>query len=85
MCQGFDTSHGNFSMVGQQNNRLTSGTTVTVFCDEGYAPEGGHSTLQCSEDGLWEPVTPKCAGMYTYTHKWVDICTYICMHACEAL
>ena len=65
MCPGFDTSHGNFSIVGQQNNSLISGTTVTVTCDEGYAPEGGHSTLQCSEDGLWEPVTPNCVGMYT--------------------
>jgi len=65
VCPGFDTSHGNFSIVGQQNNILISGTTVTVTCDEGYAPEGEHSTLQCSVDGLWEPVAPNCAGMYT--------------------
>ena len=64
MCPSYGTSHGHFSVEGEHNGRPSSGTTVTISCDDGYGPDGGHDVVTCSEDGQWEPAPPKCSGMY---------------------
>ena len=63
MCPSYDTSHGNFSAEGEENGCSISGTVITVSCDDGYAPEKGHSTATCNKNGEWEPNVPKCGGM----------------------
>lgn len=63
VCPSYDASHGHFSVEGNQNGRLTSGTRVTISCVDGYGPDEGHDVATCSEDGQWEPATPKCSGM----------------------
>ena len=40
--------------------RVTVGTTITYFCNEGYELTGGDNTATCTSTGEWSSPIPRC-------------------------
>ena len=66
----FDQSNGKFVLSDPDNGgRWEEGDTVTVSCDQGYAPIEGNPVSTCGSDGSWMPNVPKCLSEpHTHTH-----------------
>eukprot|EP00731_Ephydatia_muelleri_P015370 Em0008g1090a len=46
--------------MASASNRYTTGTSVNLTCDEGYAPTMNVTTVTCDETGTWQPYQPTC-------------------------
>ena len=53
------TSQLNFTI--KPVGRVTVGTTITYFCNEGYELTGGDNTATCTSTGEWSGQTPNCS------------------------
>lgn len=43
------------------SNRYTTGTSITLTCDEGYAPTMNVTVVTCDATGTWQPYQPTCS------------------------
>ena len=73
------SSINNGRVVYSTDSTLTSGTTVTYSCNEGYALSGGDAVRTCqgngfSPFGFWSGGAPSCRGMQNNSQLYFSLC-----------